>query len=148
MKRSLSPLERALSTDANASRRDPPARLRASILGRLDAEPAPRVETETVRERSRVLRPLLAVAAAVLIAGLAWLALRSGAPSPAQTVSGASATSSRTNGIELALTSLRPGAIDDPLLAEAQNLSHDTTRATRYLIDRVSMPFLPRTTPR
>jgi hypothetical protein len=121
--------------------------LRASILSRLDAEPAPRVDAETVRERSRGLRPLLAVAAGVLIAGCAWLALRSPAPSPAQTASNASATP-RTNGIELALTSLRPGAIDDPLLAEAQNLSHDTTRATRYLIDRVSMPFLPRTTPR
>jgi hypothetical protein len=144
-----SPIERALTADASAARRAPPARLRASILGQLDAEAAPRVETESVRERSRFVRPLLAVAAGVLIAGLVWLATRADAPPPVQTASNASPTPERTSDVKSALSSLRPGvAIDGPLLAEAENLSRDTTRATRYLLDRVTTPFLPRGTPR
>jgi hypothetical protein len=162
MKRSLSPLERALSADANAARRTPPARVRDAILSQLEAQSAqrssaPEDEIEPVRGRPRLLRPLLAVAAGVLIVGLAWLVARPAAPSSTHTASGATPTPASgmpangmpATGIETALTSLRPDvAIDGPLLAEAENLSRDTTRATRYLIDRVTTPFLPRSKPR
>ncbi len=147
------PLERALITDANAARRAPPARLRASILSQLDAEAAPLssplADDTAIRARSRSVRPMLAVAAGVLLAGLVWLALRTNPTSNLQTASNASAPSQRTNDVKSALSSLTQGAaIDGPLLAEAENLSRDTTRATRYLLDRVTTPFLPRSTPR
>jgi len=144
-----SPLERALIADADAARRGPPPRLRASILARLDAQPAAQVGGAPLRARSRATRPMLAVAAGVLLAGLVWVATRSNPTQPLQTASSASSTTQRPNELQLALSSLRQGAaIDGPLLAEAENLSRDTTRATRYLLDRVTTPFLPRSASR
>lgn len=145
------PLERALREDAHDARRDPPARLRASILAALDAQATPHVANVTTRARSRAVRPMLAVAAGVLLAGLVWFFARANQPSPSplQTASSPSSASQRTNDVKSALSSLRQGAaIDGPLLAEAENLSRDTTRATRYLLDRVTTPFLQRSAPR
>lgn len=163
----LERVERDLRSGVQEARRAPPSNLRASILAELERDARRALERHGPGARgamgspSRFAQPGLAIAAAALVTTIVWLAWFDDALPPSskeaavvvtsarsEGARAASAVNSALGGFELGSPGASRLAIDAPLFAEASNVARDTSQAARFLLNRVTTPFMLRASPR